>query len=99
MRLLEILIICSIFFVCFSAINKYRKQQEKYEIEKEIKLLSSGVEFRRNTLGEEPKRKKKTTKPTKKRIKKDKNIDETLGEVTLDAKSLDDSAIGKLMIE
>ena len=61
--------------------------------------MSSGVAFRRNTLGEEPKRKKKNPKPTKKTVKKDKNIDETLGSVTLDAKSLDDSAIGSLMLE
>ena len=99
MRFIEVVIICSIFCVCFSTINKYRKQQEKYEIDKEIKLLSSGIEFRRNTLGEQPKKKKKAAKPPKKQVKKDRNIDETLGNVSLDARSLDDSAIGSLMQE
>ena len=95
-RFLEIVIICSIFYVCFSTISKYRKQQEKYEIEKEIKLLSSGIEFRRNTLGVEKMKKKKETR-TRKSVKKDKHIDESLGDVALDARSLDDSAIGGLM--
>ena len=92
-RVTEMLIVAAILYMCCYSFQKYRKQQEKYQVEKELKELRGKKRRRAKGMKGKSKKGKKSSKKAKKNRKSQINIlDDSVGAINMD-KTVDQSGL------